>query len=707
MIFCTKKYLSLFLFVFLLGGFEQINAQTADSVNIRCVSVDAAGDVTLTWVLPSGASLTSDGFLNYTVLGSPTGLPGTYTTMGLPPIFNPAQTSISISAASLPASPNSQQVYFCITTINSSSPPYNSDTVSSMYLYVTNPGNGTAILNWNAIHNLLPQGSNKWYQIYRDYNNLWTLIDSVRAYDSVQSLNYIDTITYCSATLNYQIQIGDSTVCVSTSNQAGSTSPFINKIPPPLAIIDTVSVTPANTVDITWSKSQKANVIGYIVYVNIGANVYQAVATINNINTTSYNYTGGNPSDSSLLFQVALLDSCGKAGTISSTGQTIFLRETSDPCGHKNMLNWNGYIDIAGNSGNTDIGGYKIFYNVNGGAYQLLARTGPKVIQYIDSNLYTQETRSYYVQVYDSIHKDTTASSNIVYYAVKTATMPRFQYLRYASVVPFTSGVSLSYYLDTLSGAEFYAFIRADSTGKFKTIVTDSAQRHNDLINYVDNSIDPSKQSYTYRVVTLDSCSNPIDTSNIGKTVLLIAVGKPDINELTWNNYTSWSTSPIQYFIYRSVDGTNFTHIATENAGGQNTYDDDISGITTGQGIFYYYVFTQEPGVIDPFIDSVYSNVALAYQDPIVWVPNAFDPNGINRIFKPVGVFVDVTGYDFVIINRWGIKVFESTDPEKGWDGHYNNSKKAEQEDVYVYLLTYTSSKGQYFQKKGTVTLLK
>ena len=41
--------------------------------------------------------------------------------------------------------------------------------------------------------------------------------------------------------------------------------------------------------------------------------------------------------------------------------------------------------------------------------------------------------------------------------------------------------------------------------------------------------------------------------------------------------------------------------------------------------------------------------------------------------------------YDLTIFNRWGNKIFTSTDPELGWDGKHD-SKNANS-DVYVYIL--------------------
>lgn len=59
-----------------------------------------------------------------------------------------------------------------------------------------------------------------------------------------------------------------------------------------------------------------------------------------------------------------------------------------------------------------------------------------------------------------------------------------------------------------------------------------------------------------------------------------------------------------------------------------------------------------------------------------IQVPNAFTPNGDGKydLFKPM-VFSAVQSYLFTIYNRWGEKVFETTEQGKGLNGEYKGSK--------------------------------
>jgi gliding motility-associated-like protein len=80
--------------------------------------------------------------------------------------------------------------------------------------------------------------------------------------------------------------------------------------------------------------------------------------------------------------------------------------------------------------------------------------------------------------------------------------------------------------------------------------------------------------------------------------------------------------------------------------------------------------------------------------DYTFYVPNSFSPNGDvhNPVFKCVAYGI----YDFtmVIYDRWGTKLFESNDPEEGWDGNYKG--KSCKEDIYVYRIDFTNVLDEY-----------
>ena len=85
--------------------------------------------------------------------------------------------------------------------------------------------------------------------------------------------------------------------------------------------------------------------------------------------------------------------------------------------------------------------------------------------------------------------------------------------------------------------------------------------------------------------------------------------------------------------------------------------------------------------------------------------PEVFSPNrdGTNDGF---GIFFDgmVTNYNLVVLNRWGQKVFTSSDPAERWDGTKDGTPQ--NPDVYYYIAQFTQD-GTDREADGQVTLVR
>ena len=92
-------------------------------------------------------------------------------------------------------------------------------------------------------------------------------------------------------------------------------------------------------------------------------------------------------------------------------------------------------------------------------------------------------------------------------------------------------------------------------------------------------------------------------------------------------------------------------------------------------------------------------------EEPFVFMPNAFSPNGDgeNDILKVEGRTIDELY--LAIYNRWGELVFETTDPDNGWDGQYKG--ELSEPDVYGFYLKVRCANQQEYFKKGNITLLR
>jgi gliding motility-associated-like protein len=94
--------------------------------------------------------------------------------------------------------------------------------------------------------------------------------------------------------------------------------------------------------------------------------------------------------------------------------------------------------------------------------------------------------------------------------------------------------------------------------------------------------------------------------------------------------------------------------------------------------------------------------------EALLIIPNCFTPNGdgVNETFKAVSQ--NLSSYQIYIFNRWGQLLFESSDPEIGWDGKVNGTNCPV--GTYFFLIKYTTDCSYGLDRegvmKGSVTLL-
>ena len=88
-----------------------------------------------------------------------------------------------------------------------------------------------------------------------------------------------------------------------------------------------------------------------------------------------------------------------------------------------------------------------------------------------------------------------------------------------------------------------------------------------------------------------------------------------------------------------------------------------------------------------------------------MFVPNAFSPNadGANDVLYVRGHCLETL--TFMVFNRWGQKVFETTDKTVGWDGTFNGDIM--NSGVFVYRLEGKDYEGKGYSMKGNVTLIR
>jgi gliding motility-associated-like protein len=216
---------------------------------------------------------------------------------------------------------------------------------------------------------------------------------------------------------------------------------------------------------------------------------------------------------------------------------------------------------------------------------------------------------------------------------------------------------------------------------------------------FTDRQANVHENRYFYRIRGMDSCGNLSAPSNMGRNILLQGKNQDnDVAELWWNPYENWETGIREYEL--------------EKAG----HPHQLELLTVDHDTAH-----KDPEFFDPTIDSQYyrihaiqkrnpdvqstSNILGLPLIPKLYVPTAFSPNndGHNEVFR-----VQTTGvhnFTLKIFSRWGEKVFETNDPDEGWDGTYQGEMVPA--GVYMYTVQGEGNTYEQFSREGTINLIR
>lgn len=99
--------------------------------------------------------------------------------------------------------------------------------------------------------------------------------------------------------------------------------------------------------------------------------------------------------------------------------------------------------------------------------------------------------------------------------------------------------------------------------------------------------------------------------------------------------------------------------------------------------------------------------ITVFIADSYLEFPNAFSPNNgdeLNNIFKAKR-HKSLVSFHAYIINRWGQKLYDWTDPDGGWDGKYKG--KDVKDGVYFLLCKARGADGKEYNIRKDVNLLR
>jgi gliding motility-associated-like protein len=212
---------------------------------------------------------------------------------------------------------------------------------------------------------------------------------------------------------------------------------------------------------------------------------------------------------------------------------------------------------------------------------------------------------------------------------------------------------------------------------------------------------------YFYKLVALNNCDTPKIESNIESSIHLTVAQSTTTNDLSWNPYEQFAGKFKQYNIHRKRVGKGDIKLTSTSG---LLYQDDLSTLE-GKSIseeICYYVEAIEDSTTNPnsqIAGNAKSNISCVIVGTVIDIPKYFYNDGKHPPFRPKSSFLPVK-YQFVIFDRWGTKIYETTDfASLGWNGRYSGGGAAPQ-SAYLYYVKMVGSDGKSLEQKGTFTLI-
>jgi len=231
---------------------------------------------------------------------------------------------------------------------------------------------------------------------------------------------------------------------------------------------------------------------------------------------------------------------------------------------------------------------------------------------------------------------------------------------------------------------------------------------------YEDQSAEPTKQQYCYKVEYEDACGNTSEQSPAFCSVFLTST---QANTLNWTTPVIQlnNPNPIEYYI-ESIYGNNIKqtiNITTNTSQNVKQQIENLLDLTNTIGEAKFIIKARQKIIVIinntsiPISSEVSSNEYIFIIPAQIYMPTAFSPNedGINDIFAAKGrYFVE---FNLEIYDRWGNVIFESQDLSSGWNGTANDGVTPAPAGDYGFKVYGIDTAGNKFAKIGSVKLIR
>lgn len=373
---------------------------------------------------------------------------------------------------------------------------------------------------------------------------------------------------------------------------------------------------------------------------------------------------------------------------------SIVLESELDSCDASLSLQWNDYENWK-----DGVDGYEVYVNANGTGEVLVGSTS--ATNYQLQNLTDGDQLLIKIKALEQNSNVEAITNELNVQVVANKKMDYIHLVKASNL--FNDNVELEWHWDTEVDFNLAVINDTSSNGSQQLISLSSLGQNPNLMD-----LPLVKKGSAYQIQSLDNCEQRFYSNQI-QPVWIEALNVGDFqNKISWDRpkYDNGLVQSMNLFKVRKNGSTQI--IASLDSTVTEFLDVlDVENANESQVCYYLSVNVLfDFGNNQKYFTENHSNQSCVVQQSIMHLPNALAPEGENKFFKPLIVFMqNISEYEMSIFDRYGQLLFQTNDMLQGWDGSAQG--QALKAGMYVYQIRFKQLDGTTEYKKGTVMLVR
>jgi hypothetical protein len=579
-------------------------------------------------------------------------------------------------------------------------------------------------LVWNSPYAVSGESAGGDFELERlnEFTAVWDNIATIT--DSQTGGSFTDNPGPCVSVNIYRVrQTASNGIDVHVSN---ATDLVVGSVNGELPITTHVDVDPATGLaEVFFDYTVTPETLGYIIYKCSGAGSAE-VLQLDNPNATSALIPTSLASSQPESYRVSAFECINDDGSPNPNAAgactaSIFTVASQLPCTYSAQISWNTPFGIEGG-----VDHYSVQVSMydealsNYGPWITLDDVGPGFSTYLHEGDNTESTNKYRVlaeSTTGNVARSSEFELNFSY--PESANAP---VVKRASVL---SDGSVEIFIETdptAVEASLYQLEKlVEEDGVWLPVFEPTPSSLGFPITFVDSNVNTDSKSYTYRCSAYNVCEAATSTSNIASTILLKgwqSMGEADFeNSLIWSEYVEFPEGVSSYELLRAPTRLSANSPLNTFSSDEFHSEDYVGDLTHLPGDFCYTIIAIDNDMTDG-LNGASSNRVCLTEDPLLWIPGAFTPNGdlINDWFPwnpgestlgfvSAGSAENESIYKLTILSRWGDVIFESENPDECWDGI--NENEMVPDGFYAVIAQVLDGSGKWHMISKSVQVLR